>query len=128
MGNQFLILAIVVIVIGGMGSFEGTAIASIVVGLTRAVAEQLSLAHFNAPVLAETSVLLLMIVVLLVQPNGLFGRGERWSSDSSSRASSASRTPPCAAWPSDSPGWCWKTGSSPWPSCCCGASLTSWPT
>jgi len=27
-------------------------------------------------VLAETSVLLLMIVVLLVQPNGLFGRGE----------------------------------------------------
>ena len=76
MGNQFLILAIVVIVIGGMGSFEGTAIASLIVGLTRAVAEQLSLAHFNAPVLAETSVLLLMIVVLLVQPNGLFGRGE----------------------------------------------------
>jgi branched-chain amino acid transport system permease protein len=76
MGNQFLILAIVVIVIGGMGSFEGTAIASIVVGLTRAVAEQLSLEHFDAPVLAETSVLLLMIVVLLVQPSGLFGREE----------------------------------------------------
>ncbi|MBN2304547.1 MAG: branched-chain amino acid ABC transporter permease [Anaerolineae bacterium] len=76
MGNQFLILAIVVIVIGGMGSYEGTAIASIVVGLTRAVAEQLSLEHFDAPVLAETSILLLMIVVLLVQPSGLFGREE----------------------------------------------------
>lgn len=76
MGNQFLILAIVVIVIGGMGSFEGTAVASIVVGLTRAVAEQLSLKHFDAPVLAETSVLLLMIAVLLVQPSGLFGREE----------------------------------------------------
>lgn len=76
MGNQFLILAIVVIVIGGMGSYEGTAIASIIVGLTRAVAEQLSLEHFDAPVLAETSILLLMIVVLLVQPSGLFGREE----------------------------------------------------
>jgi branched-chain amino acid transport system permease protein len=76
MGNQFLILAIVVIVIGGMGSFEGTAVASIIVGLTRAVAEQLSLKHFDAPVLAETSILLLMIVVLLVQPSGLFGREE----------------------------------------------------
>jgi len=74
MGNQFLILAIVVIVIGGMGSFEGTAVASLIVGLTRAVAEQLSLAHFNAPVLAETSILLLMIAVLLVEPSGLFGR------------------------------------------------------
>lgn len=74
MGNQFLILAIVVIIIGGMGSFEGTAIASIIVGLTRAVAEQLSLEHFDAPVLAETSVLLLMIAVLLIQPSGLFGR------------------------------------------------------
>jgi branched-chain amino acid transport system permease protein len=76
MGNQFLILAIVVVVIGGMGSYEGTAIASVVVGLTRAVAEQLSLAHFDAPVLAETSILLLMILVLLVQPSGLFGREE----------------------------------------------------
>jgi branched-chain amino acid transport system permease protein len=76
MGNQFLILAIVVVVIGGMGSYEGTAVASIVVGLTRAVAEQLSLAHFDAPVLAETSILMLMIVVLLIQPSGLFGREE----------------------------------------------------
>ncbi len=76
MGNQYLILAIVVIVIGGMGSFEGTAVASIIVGLTRAVGEQLSIKHFDAPVLAETSVLLLMIAVLLVQPSGLFGRGE----------------------------------------------------
>lgn len=76
MGNQFLILAIVVVVIGGMGSYEGTAIASIVVGLTRAVAEQLSLKHFDAPVLAETSILLLMIAVLLIQPSGLFGREE----------------------------------------------------
>lgn len=76
LGNQFLILAIVVVVIGGMGSYEGTAVASFIVGLTRAVAEQMSLKHLDAPVLAETSILILMIVVLLVQPSGLFGREE----------------------------------------------------
>jgi branched-chain amino acid transport system permease protein len=76
MGNQFLIMAIVVVVIGGMGSYEGTAVASFIVGLTRAVAEQMSLKHFDAPVLAETSILLLMIAVLLIQPSGLFGREE----------------------------------------------------
>lgn len=76
MGNQFLIMAIVVVVIGGMGSYEGTAVASFIVGLTRAVAEQMSLKHFDAPVLAETSILLLMIAVLLIQSSGLFGREE----------------------------------------------------
>ncbi len=74
MGSRYLTLAIVVVVIGGMGSYEGTAIASIIVGLTRAVTEQLSLNRFGEPVLAEVSILILMIVVLLIQPSGLFGR------------------------------------------------------
>ena len=74
MGTQFLLIAIVVIVIGGMSSFEGTAIAAILVGLTRATAEQLSLQYLNTPVLASVSALLFMVVVLLVRPTGLFGR------------------------------------------------------
>lgn len=74
MGTQFLLTAIVVIVIGGMSSYEGTAIASILVGLTRATAEQLSLQYLNTPILASVSALLFMVVVLLVRPNGLFGR------------------------------------------------------
>jgi branched-chain amino acid transport system permease protein len=74
MGTQFLLLAIVVIVIGGMSSYEGTAIASILVGLTRATAEQLSLQYLNTPILASVSALLFMVIVLLVRPNGLFGR------------------------------------------------------
>jgi branched-chain amino acid transport system permease protein len=74
MGSKYLTLAIVVVVIGGMGSYEGTAVASIIVGLTRAVTEQVSLDRFGEPVLAEISILVLMIVVLLVQPSGLFGR------------------------------------------------------
>lgn len=74
MGAQFLLVAVIVIVIGGMSSYEGTAIASLLVGLTRATAEQLSLQYLNTPVLASVSILLFMIVVLLVRPNGLFGR------------------------------------------------------
>lgn len=74
MGAQFLLTAIIVIVIGGMSSYEGTAIASILVGLTRATAEQLSLQYFNTPVLASVSILIFMVIVLLVRPSGLFGR------------------------------------------------------
>jgi len=74
MGAQFLISAVIVVVLGGMSSFEGTAIASILVGLTRATAEQISLQYLQTPVLASVSILIIMIIVLLVRPSGLFGR------------------------------------------------------
>ncbi len=74
MGAQFSLISIIVIIIGGMSSFEGAAIASILVGLTRATAEQLSLQYLNTPILASISALVFMIVVLLVKPTGLFGR------------------------------------------------------
>ncbi len=74
MGTDFLLVAIIVIVIGGMSSYEGTAIASLLVGLTRATAEQISLQYFNTPILASVSILLFMVAVLLIRPNGLFGR------------------------------------------------------
>lgn len=74
MGDQFLLSAVIVVVLGGMSSFEGTVIASILVGLTRATAEQISLQYLQTPVLASLSILLIMIIVLLVRPSGLFGR------------------------------------------------------
>ncbi|RME85417.1 MAG: branched-chain amino acid ABC transporter permease [Caldilineae bacterium] len=74
MGEQFLLTAIIVIVIGGMSSFEGTAIAALLVGLTRATVEQISLQYLNTPILASISILVFMVVVLLVRPTGLFGR------------------------------------------------------
>lgn len=74
MGGDFLLTAIIVIVIGGMSSYEGTAIASVLVGLTRATTEQLSLQYLNTPILASVSILIFMVVVLLVRPSGLFGR------------------------------------------------------
>jgi branched-chain amino acid transport system permease protein len=74
MGDQFLLSAVIVVVLGGMSSFEGTVIASILVGLTRATAEQISLQYLQTPVLASLSILFIMIIVLLVRPSGLFGR------------------------------------------------------
>ena len=73
MGAHFSLIGIIVIVIGGMSSYEGAAIASILVGLTRATAEQLSLQYLNTPILASISALVFMIVVLLIRPTGLFG-------------------------------------------------------
>ena len=69
-----MLSAVIVVVLGGMSSFEGTAVASILVGLTRSTVEQISLQYFNTPVLASISILVIMIIVLLVKPSGLFGR------------------------------------------------------
>lgn len=74
MGGDFLLTAIIVIVIGGMSSYEGTAIASLLVGLTRATAEQFSLQYLNTPIMASVSILIFMVIVLLIRPSGLFGR------------------------------------------------------
>lgn len=74
MGDQFLLTAVIVIVIGGMSSFEGSAVAGLLLGMARAIAESLSVQYFNTPILASVSLLVFMVIVLLVRPNGLFGR------------------------------------------------------
>ncbi|MGB7342524.1 MAG: branched-chain amino acid ABC transporter permease [Phototrophicaceae bacterium] len=72
MGNTFLISSITVIVLGGLGSYEGTAIGSILLGLALATMQQFSLS-VNTPVLATITPMILLIVVLLFRPRGLFG-------------------------------------------------------
>lgn len=69
MGLQNQMLAFIVVVIGGMGSFLGSALGSILVGLAGA---------YTAWFLPEASLavnVILMAVVLLLRPNGLFGMG-----------------------------------------------------
>lgn len=72
MGSTFLIASIAVIVLGGLGSYEGTAIGSILLGLALATMQQLSIT-VSIPVLASMTPMILLIVVLLVRPRGLFG-------------------------------------------------------
>ena len=68
MGVDALILAFVVVVIGGLGSLEGALIGALLVGVVR----ELGITFFPE---VELAVLYLMAaVVLLVRPAGLFGR------------------------------------------------------
>lgn len=66
MGLEFSILAFIVVVIGGMGSFSGSLLAAILVGLTQAF-----MAYY-VPALSLAVNMLLMVVVLTFRPQGLF--------------------------------------------------------
>ncbi len=84
MGEPVLILAFVVIVIGGIGSIKGALIGSILVGVTDTLGRFLLPVVFGAfmdpssatligSALASMSIYILMAIVLLVRPQGLFG-------------------------------------------------------
>ena len=77
MGNQVLIMCFVVVVIGGMGSIKGAMVASLLIGLVDTFGKVLHLEVGGVkllPELSSMSVYLLMAVVLLWRPDGLFGR------------------------------------------------------
>jgi branched-chain amino acid transport system permease protein len=67
MGAEILTAAFVVVVIGGLGSFWGVVYAALIVGVVR------GLTVYFFPPAAEASMYLLMLIVLLVRPRGLFG-------------------------------------------------------
>jgi branched-chain amino acid transport system permease protein len=67
MGAEIITVAFVVVVIGGLGSFWGVVLASLLVGVVRGVT-----IHF-APAAGEASVYMLMFLVLMFRPRGLLG-------------------------------------------------------
>ncbi len=71
MGINNQILAFIVIILGGMGSFYGSAVGSIIIGLTVAF-----VSWFYPPLTVYTTVLLLLLVLTL-KPEGLFGMAVR---------------------------------------------------
>lgn len=84
MGEPVLILAFVVIVIGGIGSIKGAFVGALLVGLTDTLGRQLLpmfFALFMEPAaatstgasLASMAIYLLMAAVLILRPKGLFG-------------------------------------------------------
>jgi branched-chain amino acid transport system permease protein len=68
MGGPVLTVAFVVTVVGGMGSLVGAIVAGVLVG----VVESMAVLFF--PEAAKVSMFVIMAVVLLVRPQGLFGR------------------------------------------------------
>jgi branched-chain amino acid transport system permease protein len=75
MGNAVIIPAFVIVVLGGLGSFRGAVVGGLGVGVVQ------TLARTYVPVLEGLIVFALMIVVLLVRPEGLFGNPE-WQTTS----------------------------------------------
>ncbi len=84
MGEPILILAFVVIVIGGIGSIRGALVGAILVGLTDTLGGLLLPSFFRTFMeasaasavgsgLASMSIYILMAVVLMLRPTGLFG-------------------------------------------------------
>jgi branched-chain amino acid transport system permease protein len=67
MGAEIITVAFVVVIIGGLGSFWGVVAAALLVGVVRGVT-----IHF-VPAAGEASMYVLMFLVLLLRPRGLFG-------------------------------------------------------
>jgi branched-chain amino acid transport system permease protein len=88
MGENILILALVVIIIGGIGSIRGAFVAAVIVGLIdtlgraflpdilRAVLST-NAAQTLAPALSSMSIYMLMAAILVVRPQGLFPAATR---------------------------------------------------
>ena len=66
MGMDFAILAFIVVVIGGMGSFPGSLFAAILVGLAG------SYMAYYVPDLSLAVNMIIMVIVLIFRPQGLF--------------------------------------------------------
>jgi len=86
MGLDFLLQAFIVVVIGGLGSFPGAALGAVLVGLARAFGDHFVVSGLQLPGMAEqmrfspaiarASTVLIMALVLLVRPSGIFGSKE----------------------------------------------------
>jgi branched-chain amino acid transport system permease protein len=70
MGTDVEFAGLTVIILGGMGSVLGAAVAAFIVGLVRV----LSVAYLDSS-FRDAFVFGLLLLVLLVRPAGLFGKG-----------------------------------------------------
>ncbi len=65
-------LLLTIIVLGGMGSLLGTVVAAMLMGVSQAL-----LATYISPTSAKLTFFILLIAILVVRPQGLFGAVER---------------------------------------------------
>ncbi|MEV6302611.1 branched-chain amino acid ABC transporter permease [Actinoplanes sp. NPDC051861] len=68
-GASLLIFAFIVVVIGGLGSVTGSAVAAVAVGLLQQFVN-----YYGAPGAGDISVVALLAVVLLLRPSGIAGK------------------------------------------------------
>jgi branched-chain amino acid transport system permease protein len=68
MGREVLIMAFIIVIVGGMGNLEGSVIAAIMISMIQGIG-----ALYVPPAIATVFALAFMIIVLLFRPQGLFG-------------------------------------------------------
>jgi len=68
MGGDPLLLSFIVVIIGGLGSLPGTVVAAVLIGLSDGI-----ISVFFSPTLAKILATLLVALVLVFRPQGLFG-------------------------------------------------------
>lgn len=76
LGVETLLIAFIVVIIGGLGSFRGTVVAAVLVGFVDAVMTWVFQNHVAFPGLPEMVMFLVLVTVLVVRPQGLFGLEE----------------------------------------------------
>ena len=72
MGGDPLLLSFIVVIIGGLGSLPGTVLAAVLIGLSDGI-----ISVFFSPTLAKILATLLVALVLVFRPQGLFGARPR---------------------------------------------------
>jgi branched-chain amino acid transport system permease protein len=68
MGHFMLVECFVVVVVGGMGSLKGAILSGIIIG------QAIAITTLFYPQFADIVIFLVMAVVLLIRPSGLFGK------------------------------------------------------
>lgn len=68
MGGDPLLLSFIVVIIGGLGSLRGTVVAAVLIGMSDGI-----ISVFFSPTLAKILATLLVALVLVYRPGGLFG-------------------------------------------------------
>ncbi|MBX9774006.1 MAG: branched-chain amino acid ABC transporter permease [Xanthobacteraceae bacterium] len=96
MGANLIIVVFAVVVIGGMGSIMG----AIVTGFGLGVIEGLTKVFF--PEASNTVIFVIMAIVLLIRPAGLFGRGREMTEHTATAPKTAINPPPAMAPPATS--------------------------
>jgi len=76
MGDHYQTQGLITVVIGGMGSYVGAFIGALVLGMARAFGDYFALKYSLSTAIAEASTVIIMIIVLLARPQGLFGKKE----------------------------------------------------
>jgi branched-chain amino acid transport system permease protein len=72
MGNDVILLSFIVVIIGGLGSLAGTLVAALGICSIEGM-----MAAVLTPTQSKAAIFVIMIIMLIIRPRGLFGESER---------------------------------------------------